>query len=126
MRISWLQIILFFLSDGIGDAFLSLFGTPYHRLAMALPTVFVTGGSGFVGRTLVRMLITHGYRVKVMGWINEREREMLWGMGNVALICFVLFVLSFWFCLALFYGVDDVVDSQLWCRQWHGANRVQI
>jgi nucleoside-diphosphate-sugar epimerase len=38
---------------------------------MAASSVFVTGGSGFVGRTLIPFLIQKGYRVKVSEMWSE-------------------------------------------------------
>jgi nucleoside-diphosphate-sugar epimerase len=45
-----------------------------------MPTAFVTGGSGFIGRNLIPYLIQHGYQVKALAR-SQPAREAVSGVG---------------------------------------------
>jgi UDP-glucose 4-epimerase len=44
------------------------------------PTALVTGGAGFIGSTLVRLLIERGYRVRIYDDLSSGSREHLEGL----------------------------------------------
>ena len=45
-----------------------------------LHRILVTGGVGFIGANLVRMLLNHGYRVTVLDNLSTGQREYLTGL----------------------------------------------
>jgi nucleoside-diphosphate-sugar epimerase len=47
---------------------------------MPAPTALVTGGAGFIGSTLVRLLIDRGYRVRIYDDLSSGTREHLDGL----------------------------------------------
>ncbi|MDX6545483.1 MAG: UDP-glucose 4-epimerase, partial [Gaiellales bacterium] len=47
---------------------------------MPAPIALVTGGAGFIGSTLVRLLIERGYRVRVYDDLSSGAREHLEGL----------------------------------------------
>src|SRR5439155_12287877 len=48
--------------------------------AMSAPTALVTGGAGFIGSTLVRLLIDRGYRVRIYDDLSSGTPEHLRGL----------------------------------------------
>ena len=42
--------------------------------------VLITGGAGFIGANLVRMLLAHGYRIRILDNFSVGQRALLAGL----------------------------------------------
>ena len=51
-----------------------------------LPPVLVTGGTGHLGRDLVRRLVQEGHRVRVFARSPGPEADVEWAIGDLATV----------------------------------------